>query len=111
MTSAPPSIREQLQGKRFGLVLSAGFFGFYGHAGALQALTAVGVRPSAYAGTSAGGLVASYAAAGMPPDQIAQLLLEQKREAFWDPDPLGAVRLTRTHGFTGLLRGKRFLQL
>ena len=56
-----PSLHQLLEGKRFGLVLSAGYFGFYGHAGFLKGLAASGLRPSSYAGTSAGGLVAAYA--------------------------------------------------
>jgi NTE family protein len=105
------TIGESLAGKRFGLVLSAGFFGFYGHAGAVKALEQSGLRPAAYAGTSAGGLVASYAAAGASAAEIEELLLSQGRASFWDPDPLGAVMLRRSHGFTGLLRGEKFLRL
>ncbi len=105
------TLRERLAGKRFGLVLSAGFFGFYGHAGFLQGLADAGLVPSAYAGTSAGGLVASFAAAGLAPAEISRLLLAQKRADFWDPDPLGALLLRRRHGFTGLLPGRKFRKL
>jgi NTE family protein len=101
---------ERLQGKRVGVVLSAGYFGFYGHAGFVDALTHVGVRVGAWAGTSAGGMVAAFAAAGLPPSRIAELVLAQRREHFWDPDWLGiavdAVR--RGHRPSGLLRGRRF---
>ena len=38
----PPTLLQHLEGKRIGLVLSAGYFGFYGHAGFLKGLTAAG---------------------------------------------------------------------
>src|SRR5687767_1107390 len=103
-----------LRGKRFGLVMSAGYFGFYGHAGFLAGLEAAGLVPSAYAGTSAGGLVAAFAAAGAPAEDIVRLLLAQRRQSFWDPDPLGAVfdaLARRGPGASGLLRGDRFRAL
>jgi NTE family protein len=109
-----PSLQQLLEGKRFGLVLSAGYFGFYGHAGFLKGLAATGLKPAAYAGTSAGGLVAAYAAAGASVHAIEELVLQQTRENFWDPDPIGAVlnALPRDgHGATGLLKGERFRKL
>jgi NTE family protein len=110
---SPPSLYAQLTGKRFGLVLSAGYFGFYGHAGFLQGLGEAGLHPAAYAGTSAGGLVAAYAAAGMEVEAFRRLVLEQTRAAFWDPDPVGVLRaaLPGGAGATGLLKGQRFRQL
>jgi NTE family protein len=107
------TLREELQGKRVGLVLSAGFFGFYGHAGFLSGLREAGLAPAAYAGSSAGGLVGALAAAGLEPAQIIQLLLELKRSDFWDPDPVGAVwhAARGLHGGSGLLRGDRFQAL
>ncbi|MGQ0508582.1 MAG: patatin-like phospholipase family protein [Myxococcaceae bacterium] len=101
-------MNELLQGKRFGLVLSAGFFGFYGHAGFFKGLQSAGLNPSAYAGTSAGGMVGAYAAAGARTQDIEELVLSQTRQSFWDPDPIGALRNAVNHGFTGLLRGDRF---
>lgn len=106
---APPTLYQHLEGKRIGLVLSAGYFGFYGHAGFLTGLADAGIQPTAYAGTSAGGMVAAFAAAGMPLRKLEELLLKQTRKNFWDPDPIGAVKeLRRGHGFTGLLKGERF---
>lgn len=107
------TLHDLLHGKRFGLVLSAGFFGFYGHAGFLKGLRAAGLRPSAFAGTSAGGLVAGLAAAGASTEAIEELVLRQTRQSFWDPDPVGAlVDVARGgHGFTGLLKGNRFRKL
>lgn len=109
----PTNLHQQLSGKRFGLVLSAGFFGFYGHAGFLRGLLESGLRPAAYAGTSAGGLVAGYAAAGASVEQIEELVLKQTRRSFWDPDPVGALLDVARGGFnsTGLLKGERFRAL
>lgn len=107
------NLHQQLSGKRFGLVLSAGFFGFYGHAGFLRGLFEAGLTPSAYAGTSAGGLVAAYAAAGASVTEIEELVLKQTRRTFWDPDPIGALLDVARGGFnsTGLLKGARFRAL
>ncbi len=109
----PTTLHDHLAGKRFGLVLSAGFFGFYGHAGFLKGLRNAGLVPSAYAGTSAGGMVAAYAAAGASTQAIEELVLRQTRQNFWDPDPVGAlVDVVRGGaGFTGLLKGNRFRSL
>ncbi len=116
-TPTPPfaSLRDALRGRRFGLVLSAGYFGFFGHTGFLSALWASGLRPSAYAGTSAGGLIAAHAAAGASLETLQRTLLQLNREHFWDPDPLGVVgglwRKGSGHLFTGLLKGDRFRKL
>lgn len=113
MTSDARSLFSRLEGKRVGVVLSAGFFGFYGHAGFVDGLLRSGVRAAAWAGTSAGGMVAAFAAAGLPSLEIAELILAQRREHFWDPDLLGialdAVR--RGHRPSGLLKGARFRKL
>jgi NTE family protein len=109
-----PTLNQLLEGKRFGLVLSAGYFGFYGHAGFLKGLAATGLKPAAYAGTSAGGLIAAYAAAGASVQAIEELVLQQTRANFWDPDPIGAVLTAlgrEGHGATGLLKGERFRKL
>lgn len=105
------SLQSLLEGRRFGLVLSAGFFGFYGHAGFLKGLAGAGLQPSAYAGTSAGALVAAFAAAGMSIPEIEETTLQRKRHEFWDPDPIGAVRQTRGFGLTGMLKGERLRTL
>lgn len=107
------SLRERLSGKRFGVVLSAGYFGFFGHAGFVEALLGLGLRPACWAGTSAGGLVAAFAASGAPLDELRQLLLELRREHFWDPDVLGALKDAVRGGSraTGLLAGRRFRAL
>ena len=104
---------ERLKGRRVGVVLSAGYFGFYGHAGFVDGLLEHGIAPSAWAGTSAGGMIAAFAAAGIAPARMAELLLQQRREHFWDPDYLGiAVDALRSGSRpSGLLKGARFVEL
>lgn len=110
---APPdSLARSLIGKRFGLVFSAGFFGFFGHAGFLAAVEGVGLSPAAYAGTSAGALVASLAASGLDAHRIGELLKGVRRKDFWDPAPIAALfDAVQGKGFTGLLAGLRFRQM
>ncbi len=108
-----PTLLQALAGRRVGLVLSAGFFGFFGHTGFLAGLLAAGVRPAAYAGTSAGGLVSAYAAAGMAPAALEGLLLSLRRETFWDVDVLAGLADAARGGTggMGLLAGWRFRAL
>lgn len=109
----PRTLYECLEGTRFGLVLSAGYFGFFGHVGFLKGLGEAGLVPSAFAGSSAGGLVCALAAAGLPLASLEQTVLGLSRESFWDPDPLGALRGALFGGFgaTGLLKGDKFQAL
>ncbi len=107
------TLLESLRGRRVGVVLSAGYFGFFGHAGFIDGLSTAGVSPAAWAGTSAGGMVAGLAAAGLGPDAIARLLLAQRKQDFWDPDPVGIAvdALRRGPRSSGLLKGARFAAL
>lgn len=107
------TLLERLQGRRVGVVLSAGYFGFYGHAGFVEGLLGSGITPRAWAGTSAGGMVAAFAAAGIPPARLAELILQQRREHFWDPDYLGIAvdALRKGSRPSGLLKGERFVEL
>ncbi len=107
------SLIDRLRGRRVGVVLSAGYFGFYGHAGFVDGLLGHGITPSAWAGTSAGGMIAAFAAAGITPVRMAQLVLEQRREHFWDPDYLGIAVDALRQGSrpSGLLKGERFAEL
>ena len=84
----------------FTLVLSAGFFGFYAHAGFLDALVGHGIRPAAIVGCSAGALIAGCYASGLEPGEIKALLNELRRQHFWDPRPgAGLLRGERLHRF------------
>lgn len=110
---APLTLGGALAGRRVGVVLSAGFFGFYGHAGFVGGLVAGGVEPAAYGGSSAGGLVGAFVAGGMAPEALQALLLDLRRDRFWDPDLLGGL-LDSARGGTGamgLLAGRRFRAL
>jgi NTE family protein len=112
MQPHPESPLAKLAGKRVGVVLSAGYFGFYGHAGFVSAIEEAGVKPACWGGTSAGALVAAMAAAGLRGPDIADRLCAVQRSDFWDPDPLGAAAsLLSGLGATGLLRGARFRRL
>ncbi|MBK6514220.1 MAG: patatin-like phospholipase family protein [Polyangiaceae bacterium] len=107
-----PTLADALRGRRFGLVLSAGYFGFFGHAGLLAALEAAGLEPAAWAGTSAGALVAAMGAAGMSSAEIAAALSSISRRDFWDPAPLSQLwAMVSGRGATGLLAGERFRAL
>ncbi len=93
--------REWLEAEPFTLLLSAGYFGFFAHAGLLSALEQMGLRPRRVAGASAGALAGGLWAAGSSPRQLAELFCGLRRQDFWDPGlPLG-----------GLLRGRKFGRL
>ena len=95
------AIADRLRGRRVGVALSSGFFGFFHHAGVLEALVARGIAPARIAGNSAGALVGGMYASGLDPAAIADALLAVRRADFWDAGwPLTA------RGF-GLLSGER----
>lgn len=91
------TLSEWLAQGPFTLSLSAGFFGFFAHAGSLSALGAAGHVPARVAGASAGALVGGLWAGGVDADVMERELLRLKREDFWDPAP-----------GLGLLRGRLF---
>jgi NTE family protein len=97
-----PNLASQMQGKRVGVSLAAGFFGFYHHAGLLAALEESGIHPARIAGTSAGALTASLYATGMSGREIGDFLVGLKREDFWD------MHWPWTRRGFGLLAGHRF---
>ena len=95
-----PTLRSWLAREPFALGLSAGFFGFFAHAGVVRALQDEGFWPARAAGSSAGALVAGLWASGRDADEIGEILRGVRRADFWDPAP-GA----------GLLAGARFRAL
>ena len=97
--------------ERVGLVLSAGYFGFFGHAGLLAALEGAGVQAAAYSGSSAGALVGAMSAGGYSAARIGQILTSVKRQDFWDPVGLSDLLLRRDLPATGLLKGERLYHL
>lgn len=104
----------ELEGKKVGLVFSSGFFGFFAHAGCLQAMEALGVKPAGYAGSSSGAIVAALAAAGVKAQAIAEMLLALKKKHFWDPEPWYQTAWAAVKGFkgwSGRLKGEAFHHL
>jgi NTE family protein len=68
---------------RIALVLGGGGLKGFAHIGVLKALEEAGVRPSLYAGTSIGALMASAAAAGMPTEVMKEHAVRlQRRDLF-----------------------------
>jgi NTE family protein len=96
------------------LCLNSSFLGFFAHAGFLEALTQLGVRPVALSGASAGALVAGAYAAGLSPREMIQWFLTgELRSAFLE---WGSVwrffgTMLSLPGHTGALRGHRALAL
>jgi len=87
------TLADHLAARPFALALSAGFFGFYAHAGMILALEEAGLAPARLSGSSAGALVAGLWAAGVPARAMADELLSLERADFWDPAPgLGLLR-------------------
>ncbi len=82
------------------LALSAGFFGFFAHAGVLAALEEARLPPARVTGASAGALAGGAWSAGVPAADLKDALFAVTREDFWDPGP-----------GLGLLRGRRFRDL
>jgi NTE family protein len=90
-------LRDWLAERPFSLALSAGFFGFFAHAGFVSALEEAKLFPKRVTGSSAGALVGGLWASGTSAARIEAELRPLRREHFWDPSP----------GF-GLLRGGLF---
>ena len=99
MTSPPPTLRAWLREGPFTLTLSAGFFGFFAHAGFIAVLEEEGLTPERLTGSSAGALVAGLWASGRDAATLREALFSLRRDAFWDP------------GFgAGLLKGQLFAE-
>jgi NTE family protein len=113
-TVADPEFIKQLRGKRIGIVLSSGFFSFYGHAGFIKAFEEYGIEPVAYSGTSAGAIMAAFKSTGMETDKILNKFQDLNRDVFWDPDiPPRTLQflLQGLRGYTGYLHGHKFRRL
>lgn len=100
---------DALAATPFTLVLSAGFFGFYAHAGLLCALEQAGLSPARIVGTSAGAISGGIWAAGVPSRGIVEVLEQLRRDDFWDPSWTRASERDHDPGTRlGLLRGRKF---
>ncbi len=92
-------------------MLSAGYFGFFAHAGFMLAMEELGIEYRAIAGSSAGAIVAAMHASGMRAADIIESLTGVRRETFWDSTGvIGILRAVarRGRGWTGLLKGDQF---
>ncbi|HKV38137.1 MAG TPA: patatin-like phospholipase family protein [Blastocatellia bacterium] len=99
---------------RIAIVLSAGYFGFFAHAGFMLAVEELGIDYAAIAGSSAGAIVAALHAAGLSAKEIASLLTGIRRKDFWDTTGITGIigaLVRKGRGWTGLLRGDRFEEL
>jgi NTE family protein len=98
---------------RVGIILSAGYFGFFAHAGFMLAVEELGIDYCAIAGSSAGAIVAALHASGVPAAEIVEMLVALRREQVWDSVGVsGILRAVarRGRGWTGWLRGELFEQ-
>ena len=91
------TLREWLQREPFTLSLSAGFFGFYAHAGFVSVLEDEGLKPRLVTGCSAGSLVGGLWASGCSIATLKDFIYDLDWRDFWDP----GVGL-------GVLKGQRF---
>ena len=109
---------DWLAAEPFTLVLSAGFFGFYAHAGLIAALEQAELLPRRVVGSSAGSIAGGVWAAGVPAAGLRELLDGIERKDFWDPSWHGLRRFTRRGRSSplpapdpgtplGLLRGRK----
>src|SRR3954463_4070797 len=65
--------------RKIALVLGGGGIKGFAHIGVLKALEERGIRPSLYAGTSIGAMIAAAAVAGTTPDDLAHRAETLKR--------------------------------
>jgi NTE family protein len=83
-----PSVRQpesprRIVSLRIALVLGGGGLKGFAHIGVLQALAEAGIRPTLYAGTSIGALVAAAGASGMETSAMADRAIRlQRRDLF-----------------------------
>src|SRR5579871_2907447 len=65
--------------RRIALVLGGGGMKGFAHIGVLQALEERGIKPTLYAGTSIGAMLAAAHAGGMPPTEMAKRAVTIRR--------------------------------
>jgi NTE family protein len=99
------------ENERIAIVLSAGYFGFFAHAGFMLACEELGINYRAIAGSSAGSVVAAMHASGVPAAEIIELLSSVRRKDMWDSTGVAGLLgslMKKGRGWTGLLKGERF---
>ncbi len=107
------SLRD-LNDKKIGIAFSSAFFGFFAHAGCLKALEDLGVKAAGYGGSSAGAIVAAFAASGVDAGTISRNIFRLRKDDFWDTEQLyrtiaAAFRLFR--GWRGRVQGEKLKAL
>ena len=80
-----------IAGKRIALVLGGGGMKGFAHIGVLRALDEAGVRPSCFAGTSIGGLLAAAHAGGMGFDEMERRALSLRRRDLFRINHVGML--------------------
>ena len=99
----------------FALCLNSSFFGFFAHAGFLDGLSRLGLRPVRIAGASAGALAGGFYAAGYPAEEIVRMVRDPKIAALFNEGAPGFGRMLGTvlnrRGHTGALSGRRALNM
>lgn len=101
------------ENQKTAIVLSAGYFGFFAHAGFMLAIEELGIDYRAIAGSSAGSVIAAMHASGIPAAEIVELISSVRRKDMWDTIGIAGILgslIKRGRGWTGLLKGERFEQ-
>lgn len=77
--------------KRIALVLGGGGMKGFAHIGVLRALEEAGIRPTCYAGTSIGALLAAAYVGGMPLDEMEERALSVRRRDLFRINHVGML--------------------
>src|SRR3954469_602627 len=86
-----PGRRGGLEQRRIALVLGGGGMKGFAHIGVLRALEAAGVRPTCYAGTSIGALIAAAYVGGMSLDEMERRALGLRRRDLFRINHVGML--------------------
>ena len=86
-------LRDWLSEKPYALAMSAGYFGFFAHAGLLSVLEEQGLTPSSVSGASAGALIAGLWASGLSCKRIEEELFRQKLHSLLQADTFETARV------------------
>src|SRR5215510_7443814 len=78
-------------GRRIALVLGGGGIKGFAHIGVLKALEERGIKPSLYAGTSIGAMIAAASVAGMSPEELARRAESLRRRDLFRINHLGML--------------------
>jgi NTE family protein len=78
--------------KRISLVLGGGGMKGFAHIGVLQALSERGIRPSVFAGTSIGALLAAASAGGVGAHEMAERAISMRRRDLFRLDHVGMIK-------------------